>query len=375
LFGRLTFDCVAFYNRLSRGVHVCIQPHLFIIQIIAEKLKYACREFTKGHGDDEERLMRRIMIARRNNLKDHQTLKRARQRQPIPTSGQQQQQQQQQQPIHTGTSPVAKFQAVEAPEAATTSRRRRPASLFSDAQVESEMDISAVEATRSFRGWLELPPGGEFIYNQKYVKGKDGHDWLLRKNIWRRMRYRRENKKMVECLKGGNPQQSHIPTSTTSTSSGGGGGTSSSTQPPEPAAASVASHIIDHALSPTTAPTADEIDPAASTTTTTTSTPMTKTTRQESPTAHSHTTPESNTEADADDEEFKLETAAVAAAVAVAESYAQNPYNMVNNPLEAAANTAALDAAAQLAAAATTNASMATEEADAEHEEGVEIEI
>jgi hypothetical protein len=39
-------------------------------------------------------------------------------------------------------------------------------------------------------------------YNQKYVKGRDGHDWLLRKNIWRRMRYRRENKKMVERLRG-----------------------------------------------------------------------------------------------------------------------------------------------------------------------------
>lgn len=38
-------------------------------------------------------------------------------------------------------------------------------------------------------------------YNQKYVKGRDGHDWLLKKNIWRRMRYRRENKKLVQCLK------------------------------------------------------------------------------------------------------------------------------------------------------------------------------
>jgi hypothetical protein len=46
----------------------------------------------------------------------------------------------------------------------------------------------------------------------------------------------------------------------------------------------------------------------------------------------------------------------VEAAVAVAESYAKSPYNMVHNPLEAAANTAALDAAARLAAAASTNA-------------------
>jgi hypothetical protein len=35
-----------------------------------EKLKYACREFIKDHDQDEERLMRRIMIARRNNLRD-----------------------------------------------------------------------------------------------------------------------------------------------------------------------------------------------------------------------------------------------------------------------------------------------------------------
>jgi hypothetical protein len=34
-------------------------------------------------------------------------------------------------------------------------------------------------------------------YNQKYIKGREGHDWLLRKNIWRRMRYRRENKQLV----------------------------------------------------------------------------------------------------------------------------------------------------------------------------------
>lgn len=42
------------------------------------KLRYACREFVKGQGDDEERLMRRIMIARRNNVRDHQALKWAR---------------------------------------------------------------------------------------------------------------------------------------------------------------------------------------------------------------------------------------------------------------------------------------------------------
>ena len=64
------------------------------------------------------------------------------------------------------------------------------------------MDVVAVEATRSYRKWQTLQDGEEFLYNQKYTKGKDGHDWLLRKNIWRRMRYRRENKKMVQSIKG-----------------------------------------------------------------------------------------------------------------------------------------------------------------------------
>ena len=43
-----------------------------------QSLRYVCRDFIKGRGDDEERLMRRIMIARRNNLRDHDILKRAR---------------------------------------------------------------------------------------------------------------------------------------------------------------------------------------------------------------------------------------------------------------------------------------------------------
>ena len=49
-------------------------------------LKYACRTFIKAHGDDEERLMRRIMIARRNNLRDHAVLKQARRTLPKPNT-------------------------------------------------------------------------------------------------------------------------------------------------------------------------------------------------------------------------------------------------------------------------------------------------
>lgn len=145
-----------------------------------EKLRYACREFVKGHGDDEERLMRRIMIARRNNIRDHETLKRARRQ--TRTSG--------------SSSPI-----IPIPVPVVVPVPRRPPSTFSDNVVEQEMDVPAVEATRSFRSWQSLPDGAEFVYNQKYIKGRDGHDWLLRKNIWRRMRYRRENKKMVERLK------------------------------------------------------------------------------------------------------------------------------------------------------------------------------
>eukprot|EP00934_Nitzschia_sp_Nitz4_P005271 Nitzschia sp. Nitz4//scaffold130_size63480//2137//3006//NITZ4_006236-RA/size63480-processed-gene-0.85-mRNA-1//-1//CDS//3329535150//5261//frame0 len=135
-----------------------------------QSLRYACREFIKGHADDEERLMRRIMIARRNNLRDHSTLKKAR----LQLADQHQEQ---------------------------PKRKRRPSTLFSDAQVAKEMDVPAVEATRSYRSWMALEPGATFVYNQKYVKGREGHDWLLRKNIWRRMRYRRENKQMVDQLR------------------------------------------------------------------------------------------------------------------------------------------------------------------------------
>ena len=63
------------------------------------------------------------------------------------------------------------------------------------------MDVAAVEATRSYRAWMSLENGSEFVYNQEYIKGKEGHDWLLRKNVWRRMRYRRENKRMAENMK------------------------------------------------------------------------------------------------------------------------------------------------------------------------------
>ena len=285
------------------------------------KLRYACREFTKGHGDDEERLMRRIMIARRNNLRDHQTLKRARLEANKDVSSQKVPK------LDAEASPPPQDPLVTeapAPTTATTGRKRRPSAMFSDAEVAKEMDVPAVEATRSYQAWLDLPDGAEFVYNQKYIKGREGHDWLLRKNIWRRMRYRRENKKMVERLR-----LNHVPS-----------------MPPSidtRTRANVASQIVDQALlSP---PTTTEA--ISATTAVTAQGPAVVAVPKHEPTTTSG--------------DYEV-NAAVEAAVAVAESYAKSPYNVVHNPLEAAhANTAALDAAARLAAAAAANC----EEADA----------
>ena len=131
-----------------------------------QKLRYACREFVRGRLDDDERLMRRIMIARRNNIRDHQVLKKAR--------AQQQQHQQhggvammpavllQQQAAAATMKAEAERMAVAA-ESAKQVRVRRPASTFADAVVEKEMDVSAVEKTRSYCTWCALTEGQEFL--------------------------------------------------------------------------------------------------------------------------------------------------------------------------------------------------------------------
>jgi hypothetical protein len=212
--------------------------------------------------------------------------------------------------------------------------------LFSDAEVAKEMDVPAVEATRSYRCWLALPEGGEFVYNQKYIKGRDGHDWLLRKNIWRRMRYRRENKKMVE----------HMRVTTV--------------HPVDSRRLMVASQIVDQTLLTTmNAPTSSSTTilhhhhhhhHEATTSTTTTSTAAAENTSKNT---NSIKQDNSNHTTVDDNDNFEV-SAAVEAAVAVAESYVKSsPYNthhhsLVHNPLEhATANPAALDAAARLAAA------------------------
>lgn len=201
------------------------------------KLRYACREFVKGQGDDEERLMRRIMIARRNNVRDHQALKWARRMQtsvlaketktdPSPSQNHPKEfvassiKAEPDKEMEIGAasnnsnncrvrSSRSETEAIisrtthmlqGAQDSPPGRRSRRPTTLISDEAIKEEMDVHAVEATRSYKSWLALPNGAVFLYNQKYIKGQECHDWLLKKNIWRRMRYRRENKKMVEQM-------------------------------------------------------------------------------------------------------------------------------------------------------------------------------
>lgn len=166
-----------------------------------EKLRYACREFIKGHEQDDERLLRRIMIARRNNIRDHETLKVARQRvnvgtfntvtgTMIPRSASEKKVMKSlaaseinsEAPVKVepaagndlmdmdDTAETHHAETMALPEATTTTstsvaatRARRPPQTFSDEQIKQEMDVAAVEKTRSYRSWLEVPDGGEFV--------------------------------------------------------------------------------------------------------------------------------------------------------------------------------------------------------------------
>jgi hypothetical protein len=392
-----------------------------------ETLKYACREFTKGTDDDEERLMRRIMIARRNNIRDHKALLKARE---LSYKKQQHHQrvvvEERRKPFSSTTSPLLGAATATSQDASldigdegTTiitvtnnvsqpwlegnnkdtitngpgtvendldlqpqkqnleddeeqqqlnnnliRRRRRPSTFFSDAELAQEMDIAAVVATRSYRTWLKLPEGAEFLYNQKYIKGRDGHDWLLRKNIWRRMRYRRDNKKMMEeMLQDGtttttdrqrcSPRSSStIDTATVGISMNNASQSMDADvrnnlhhQSNIHGAISTASHIVDQALLTTPAVVTAGMNLHHD--------------DQDATTAAAVATAASilggGTGTDHD-------IAAVEAAVAAAESYAISPY--VHNPLDATdASTdtglgLALDAAARLAAAATASSAV-----------------
>lgn len=197
-----------------------------------QKLRYACREFIKGYGDDEERLMRRILIARRNNVRDHETLKQARKFiRPRPNGKIQEQLEiiHGIPPMNVATeapSPAQDVASSSLPQLSQTNSptlhyyKNGPPRSIGDEKLLEEMDVKAVEATRSYKAWNELNDGQEFVYNQRYTKGQEGHDWLLRKNIWRRMKYRRENKKIVQQL-----QKKKLDSDSTCTTQNSVGGT------------------------------------------------------------------------------------------------------------------------------------------------------
>ncbi|KAL7493823.1 hypothetical protein ACHAWT_002646 [Skeletonema menzelii] len=171
-----------------------------------ERMTYACREFIKGEGDDEERLMRRIMIARRNNLKDHAAIKKMRAAEAssrgVDVTELKKRRKVKKEMSKGEQEELAQLPPMPPSNPSGTKPRRIAGTIQpSDQEILTEMDVPAVEATRSYKKWLALPDGEKFVYNQTYEKGKKDHDWLLRKNIWRRMRYRRENKVKVERLR------------------------------------------------------------------------------------------------------------------------------------------------------------------------------
>ena len=168
-----------------------------------QTLTYASRSFTKGSDDDEERLMRRIWIARRNNVKDHEALKKARADEADAIGS-----------MKEGDNSNADNDAAggggdystkSSPYNPSGTKRRRVAGTMqpTDEEILAEMDVPAVEATRSYQKWLALADKETFTYNQTYTKGHKNHDWLLKKNIWRRMRYRRENSARLAAVKNG----------------------------------------------------------------------------------------------------------------------------------------------------------------------------
>ncbi len=187
-----------------------------------QDLRYACREYVKGFDDDEERLMRRIMIARRNNLKDHATLKRARDNggavdgsgsstgdikhhlhspAPAPSSRSTKRQKNQKKYRQSKEEDEATGEAVVVllgnDRRVPKKTRKKQRINRSDEDIIHEMDMEAVEATRSYQKWAALPNDATFVYNRTFTKGNDGDDWLLKKNIWRRMKYRRQNRDKV----------------------------------------------------------------------------------------------------------------------------------------------------------------------------------
>ncbi|KAG7368823.1 hypothetical protein IV203_031566 [Nitzschia inconspicua] len=346
------------------------------------KLRYACRDFIKGHEDDEERLMRRIMIARRNNIRDHEQLKQARQ---IVKKKQQNKKEQGETEKTNNGKAAAGYNNIQETndnlsEGSTVSleedsasgrlmnvpseRKRRYSTVFSDAEVAREMDVPAVEATRSYKAWAELPDGSKFQYNQTYIKGADGHDWLLRKNIWRRMRYRRENRKLVENVlqeEKVKPKPTFVKVRTKTRIQQHKSNVHFDTGTMNPPVRfshgiTTASQIVDHALLSTTAGAIARKNVAG----------KSNSSLQHHQHPPRHDSHEKTLESTAAEVAASIPhdpdtDAVVEAAVAAGENYANSPF--VNNPLESSVDGLglALDVAAHLAAAKA--ASLETDEA------------
>jgi hypothetical protein len=162
-----------------------------------DSLRYSSRDFIKGRDKDEERLLRRINIARRYNSLNHKRLSLARN---AIIEVEDDYEGSKAKKKARFSSPVAKKRKAVA--------RSTSNSMTKDEILRQEMDVPAVKATRSYKTWLKLEDGKEFTYGEKYCKGKVGHDWMLKKNIWRRMNYRRENRKLVEAAANVHSDQS-----------------------------------------------------------------------------------------------------------------------------------------------------------------------
>jgi len=169
-----------------------------------EKLRYACRDFCKGSQDAEERLMRRIMIARRNNIKDHEQLKRARVSKVIKKN----EINSNIEPSNETTTLTHNKKKKASIDAARTTPNLVPKGNGIKPTANDDMDIIAIENTRTYKKWMLLEDGKELRYNHVYHKGKAGQDNHLRRNIWRRMKYRKRCKNLIATMNEGNNRKS-----------------------------------------------------------------------------------------------------------------------------------------------------------------------
>ena len=153
-----------------------------------QKLRYACRDFLKGRDEDEERLMRRIMIARRNNMRDKEKLNRARSVKAQFNDGLAKESKSRKASPMSSTLP----QHYACPP--LTKKTRQDSNTNNSTENEDKfqhMDEPMLEATKTFKAWLKLENGKEFFYSaRKFYKGVEGEDLRLKRAIWARKKYR-----------------------------------------------------------------------------------------------------------------------------------------------------------------------------------------